>query len=211
MTEHYERLQDGFATIYLTLASVVIALALEKLFDRMVTVAPFPPVDPAGVLTWVQGGIVLVVAFTMFIMVSYLVLALRWDIGVVDAGMPFLLLILLAAVITTIGRGAGTAFFFIAAVGQGSGGLAFLQILREAGRNSVNDEILARSDYAAAFTMGTVSWVVPLSAAILLQIGIIGARGAVAGAVLLLASLVGLLWTFSRSWWRAMDPEAATS
>lgn len=205
MTTQYEQLQEGFATIYLTLSSVVIALALEKLFDRIVAVAPLPPVDAAGALIWLQGGIVLVVAFMMFVMVSYLVLALRWEIGVMDAAMPFLLLILLAAVITAIGRGAGTAFFYIAAVGQGTGGLGLFQILREAERYPVNREFLARSDYTVAFAVGILSSLVPLVFAILLHIGLIGAYGALIGAALFFAILLALLWTFSRTWWTAME------
>lgn len=42
MPTRYEEVQSGFATVYLTLASVVIALALEKLFDRMVAAMPRP-------------------------------------------------------------------------------------------------------------------------------------------------------------------------
>lgn len=46
----YERIQEGFSTVYLTLSSVVIALVLEKLFDRMMVVAPLPPVGLPGAL-----------------------------------------------------------------------------------------------------------------------------------------------------------------
>ncbi len=200
MTTQHDRARSGFATVYLTLASVVIALALEKLSDRMVAVAPFPPIDAAGALTWLQGGIVLVVAFTMFIIVSYVVLALRWDFGLLDAAAPFVLIIILAAVIAAIGLGAEPAFFYVAAVGQGTGGLALLQILREAAQDPVNDEILAESDYTATFVLGTTASVLPLIVAVLLHTGRLDVLGAAVGATLMLACLLALLWSFSRSW-----------
>jgi hypothetical protein len=205
MPTRYEEVQTGFATVYLTLASVVIALALEKLFDRLVAVAPLPPTDAAGILTWLQGGIVLVVAFAMFVMASYLVLALRWDFGILDAAAPFLLLVLLGAIITSIDHGREAAFFYIAAVGQGAGGLTVFQVLREAARNPVNDEILARSDYTWTFALGIFSSVAPLVVGVLLHTGTIGMRGASVGASVLLVSLLALLRVFSRSWWRAIQ------
>jgi hypothetical protein len=119
--------------------------------------------------------------------------------------MPFLILILLAAVITSIDQGREVAFFYIAAVGQGTGGLTAFQVLREAARNPVNEEILARSDYTSTFAFGIFSSVVPLIVAILLHTGTIGVRGALIGATLMLVSLLALLRVFSRSWWQAIQ------
>lgn len=204
MSMQYERLQEGFATVYLTLVSVIIALALEKLFDRMVAVAPLPPADLAGALTWLQGGALLVGAFAMFVISSYLVLALRWDIGVLDAAAPFLLLIVLAAAITAVGHGDGKAFFYIAALGQFGGGQALAQILREAEDNPANAAVLGMSDLRTTYLAGTVSWVVPLVTAVLLHVGLIGAVGAVVGASILLLAMLALVQTFSDSWWQAV-------
>lgn len=205
MPDPYERLQEGFATVYLTLNSVVIALVLEKLFDRMVAVAPLPPGNLFGVLVWLQGALLLVVAFAMFIITAYFVLALRWEIGVVDAVGPFLLLIVLAAAITAIGEGEGTAFFFIAGVGQASGGALFAQIIREAERNPENREILERTTYTWIHVVGLTESAAALLTAVLLYAGVIGAPGAVIGAGFLLVSMLALVYAFTRSAWRVIS------
>lgn len=208
MPTDYERLQEGLGAIYLTLNSVVIALALEKLFDRMVLVAPLPPGDMAGVLIWLQAAALLVAAFAMFIIASYTVLALRWDISVLDAAGPFAILLILAAAITAVGSGTGLVFFYIAASGQFFGGRVLAQILREAEAQPANRPVLDRVDLKATFVAGTVSWVAPLVTAVLLHIGVIGTVGAVVGAALLLASMLALVIIFAGSWWRAIRPLA---
>lgn len=204
MTNQYERLQEGFATIYLTLSSVVIALALEKLFDRMVSVALLPPTDLPGTLIWLQGAVILLIAFCIFIISAYFTLALRWEIGVFDAAAPFLLLILLAGAITAIGRGNGTVFFYLAAVGQGSGIWVITQVVREARRNPANHGILHRSDFTGTYIAGTATAVIPALTGALLQVGAVGVRSAVAGASLLLLGMVAVIITFTRSVWQAI-------
>ncbi|NIP79266.1 MAG: hypothetical protein GWM90_08665, partial [Gemmatimonadetes bacterium] len=127
MPKQVERIHHEFSTVYLTLTSVVIALALEKLLDRMAAVAPLPPTDPDGLLVWLLGGTLFVTTFTIWLLSSYLVLALRWDIGLLDATGPFFILVLISTAVTTIGR-SSIAFFYIAAMGQGSGYALFRQI-----------------------------------------------------------------------------------
>lgn len=196
-----ERLQEGFATVYLTLSSVIIALVLEKLFDRMVAVAPLPPADLSGVLVWLQGALLLVVAFSMFIITAYFVLALRWEIGVADAGGPFVLLIVLAAAITAIGRGAGPAFFYIAGLGQAFGGVVFAQVVREAGRDPRNHEVLDRSDLTWTYILGFTESAIALVTAVLLHLGMIGVGGAAIGTGILLTCMLTLIYMFARSAW----------
>jgi hypothetical protein len=204
MTSQYERLQEGFATIYLTLSSVVIALALEKLFDRMVSVAPLPPTDLPGTLIWLQGAVILLVAFCIFVISAYFALALRWEIGVFDAAAPFFLLILLAGAITAIGQGRGTAFFYIAALGQSSGFGVITQVLREARRNPANHEILHRSDFTGTYVAGAATVVIPAATGALLHLGAVGAMGAVVGASFLLLGMLAIVSTFTRSVWHSI-------
>ncbi len=143
-------------------------------------------------------------AFCMFIITAYIVLALRWDISAVDAAAPFLLLIVLAAAITAIGEGDGRAFFYIAGLGQAAGGLIFAQVIREARRNPVNREILDRSDFTLLYAAGFSESAIALLTAVLLHVGIIGIRGAVAGAGLVLLSMLALTYAFVRSGWRVI-------
>lgn len=203
MPGHIERLHREFSAVYLTLSSVVVALALEKLLDRMTTVAPLPPGGPDGLLIWLFGAVLFVTTFAIWILSSYTVLALRWDIGVLDAAGPFFILVLLGAAIATIGRSA-VAFFYIAAVGQGSGYLLLRQILAEARRYPVNAPLLEHSDYRATYIAGLLSAAAPLATAVLLQTGAIGVGGAVVGAALLLLTLFVIIGTFARSWWGAI-------
>ena len=203
MPSHIERLHRQFSAVYLTLSSVVVALALEKLLDRMAIVAPLPPGDVDGLLVWLLGVVLFVTTFAIWILSSYTDLALRWDIGVLDAAGPFFILVLLGAAVATIGRSA-VAFFYIAALGQGSGYVLLRQILAEARRYPVNDPLLKHSDYRATYVAGLLSTAVPLATAVLLQAGAIGVRGAVVGAAVLLLTLFVIVGTFSRSWWGAV-------
>jgi hypothetical protein len=209
MPNHGERVRREFSAVYLTLSSVVVALALEKLLDRMTTVAPLPPDSPDGFLIWLSGATLLFTTFGIWLIASYLVLGLRWDIGLLDAAGPFAILVLLSVAIATIGR-SWAAFFYVATLGQGSGYLIIRRVLTEARRDPVNEPLLTESDYGRTFAFGALSTVIPLVTAVLLHTGAIGSVGAVVGVALLLLTVIAVVVTFSQAWWRALVAVGAT-
>jgi hypothetical protein len=205
MAARAERLEEGFQTVYLTLFSMVIALVLEKLIDRVGALTGLWPLDDQALLVWLQAGSLFLTALLMWLMVSYLVLALRFDFKLVDAAVPFFLIVLCSVVIASIGERNGLPFFYLAAVGQGTGLINFPRFMRMAARYAENAVILRHSDYGLFLGLGVASAVVPLAAALMLQAGWMGLRGAVWGTGLLALITVGLILSFSSSWWRSIQ------
>ena len=73
MATHAEEVQQGFPTVYLTLTSIIIALAVEKLIDRIQGLEGLLQFDALAVLTWFQASVVFAVALLMFVLASYIV------------------------------------------------------------------------------------------------------------------------------------------
>lgn len=204
MAARAEQLEEGFQTVYLTLFSMVIALVLEKLIDRVGSMPGLWPLDDQALLIWLQAGSLFVTALLMWLMVSYTVLALRFDFKLVDAAVPFFLIVLCSLVIASIGERDGLPFFYLAAVGQGTGLVNFPRFMRMAARYPENTAVLRHSDYGRFLGLGVASVVVPLAAAIALQAGWMGLGGAVWATGVLVLVLLGLILSFSGAWWHSI-------
>lgn len=208
MATHARRLEEGFPTIYLTLYSIVIALALEKLIDRVQGLAAWP-LDAERLLIWLLAGGLFTTVFLMWLLASYTVLALRWDLSWIDAVTPFFVLVLFSAAIASIGHGRGEAFFIIAAVGQGTGNVVFRQVMREAAERPENEVILRNMDWRWFYLFGALTFVVPATGSIGLLTGVLGLEGALWFAGLLLVLMVATTVSFGRTWWRSVRMAAA--
>ena len=205
MATHAEQVQQGFPTVYLTLTSIVIALAVEKLIDRIQGLEGLLQLDAFAVLTWLQAGVVFVVALLMFVLASYIVVGFRLDFRLQDAVMPFLVLIMVSVVIATIGQGPEPLFFYIGGLGQATGFIFFRTTLQRAGRHPENELLLRHADYRLTYLLTAASAVIPLVTAVLLTTDSIGSTAAILATALMLICMSALTVSFVTDWWRSLE------
>jgi len=62
LTSHQNELRKHFPTVYLTLISILVALAVEGLLERMYELPSLYVLSSSSVLTWLQISIVLEIA-----------------------------------------------------------------------------------------------------------------------------------------------------
>jgi hypothetical protein len=141
----------------------------------------------------------------MWLILAYLVIALRFDLRLWDAVLPFFLIVLVSVAIASIGEGNGLLFFYIMAAGQITGLVNFPRMMRLAARYPENEPVLSHSDYRLVYALGGVSAALPLATAIMLQSDWVGTRGAAVSMGLLDVVFVALALSFSRAWWNAID------
>jgi len=205
MATHAEEVQQGFPTVYLTLTSIIIALAVEKLIDRIQGLEGLLQFDALAVLTWLQAGVVFAVALLMFVLASYIVVGFRLDFRLQDAATPFFVLIMVSVVIATVGRGPEPLFFYIGALGQGTGLIFLKTTLQRAERHPENELLLRHADYRLTYLLTSASAMIPLVAAILLTTKSVGINGAILATALMLICLVALTVAFATDWWRSLE------
>ena len=205
MASHTEQARESFATIYLTLTGIIIALAVEKLIDRVQGLEGLLQLNALAALTWLQAGVIFVVAILMFVLAAYIVVGFELDFRLQDAATPFLVLVLISVAIALVGRGAEPAFYFVAALGQGTGYMFFKKTLRLARRYQENEALLRHADFRGTNALTLASAIIPLGAAVLLSSGLVGVSGALASTALMLVCLVALAIVFAEEWWRSFE------
>lgn len=199
-----ERIRSGFPNLNLVLVSIVVALALEKLIDHMIRLDDLWSLSGITVLIWLQAASMLVVALTFWLVGSYTILTLRWDIGLEDAAGPFFFLVVMNVAIALIGPHANPAFFYVFATGNGAGMLAFMWSLKRASRHPENQDVLRHSKYRRVYVLTAGTVLVSLMTAALLQNRLIGPSGAAAAMLAVLALSLAMVGAFSKAWWRAV-------
>lgn len=88
-------LQKHFPTIYLTLVSILVALAVESLLGRMAQIPTLFVASANGVLHWLQISLVLLVSAQFWWVIARWATTLPWAFGFFDAIAPLVLLVLL--------------------------------------------------------------------------------------------------------------------
>lgn len=106
-----DRLQNHFATLYVTYYSIVIALVAERLLSHLDGLGVlWGDISSVTALIWVQALVIVVVAGNSWYITVHWVFERPWRFGYFDAIGPLLTLVIISLAIEPIGRDAG-AFF----------------------------------------------------------------------------------------------------
>lgn len=108
-----------FPSVYLTLISVLQAIALESLVDQQ-SILDYS-LDLGGVVLFLESMLALHVIFNIWISYALVVIPLRWTFDVTDFAIPFLIAILEYTAIKTLGRWDSQILFAMVAAGYASG------------------------------------------------------------------------------------------
>lgn len=108
-----------FPSVYLTLISVLQAIALERLITQQ-SVLDYS-FDATGLILVLQSLLALHVIFNIWISYALVVIPLRWTFDVTDFALPFLIAILEYTAIETLGRWNNLILFTVVMIGYASG------------------------------------------------------------------------------------------
>ena len=101
--QHEPSLREHFSSVYLALAAVVVALAVERLLGRFHEVSDLQSYAANPVLVWIQFAIVIGFASLYWWVTARWAISLRWRLGLFDAVYPLAFLVLIDFVIASIG------------------------------------------------------------------------------------------------------------
>lgn len=196
MQEIQARIKEMFPSIYLTLVSMIQAIALEALFSHAQELDVLWSRTAAGVSTWLQVFFTFHVIFYTWLVYSQGVVAMRWVLGFRDAFFPFAIGALEFLVIATTGPDTVPLWFGAAGLAFLTGAWVFGFGIQRARQESENREVTAR--ISVTRVMGPIAALaaICLIAAVLSQIGIAGPR-----AILLLAVLSNSLMVVATILW----------
>jgi hypothetical protein len=200
MNEIEERLKTNHAAVFLTLVSVVVALALEDLLSQVRESPVLWQADAAAVRLWIKVFLALQAAFAMWVAYSAFILSLRWILGVWDAVQVFFLAIFLYVFNTVAFFEAGHILLYTAALYALSGSGVLLTNLRRASHYPENQEILRRGAYRSTLWCGVANGGAALVFAILVHTRTAGVIAESAFGVGMIIGLSIWLWFFMQAW-----------
>jgi len=112
LTRH---IRDNHPQVYLTLVSIIVALALEDLFSQVRNIYAAGGPEVTTVLLWLQIAGAFFAAFNVWVGYCHILITSRWVLGIWDALSVMSLLIILFLINSTVG--ASTAAWWLFAVG----------------------------------------------------------------------------------------------
>lgn len=116
-------IRDNHPQVYLTLVSIIVALALEDLFSQVRGIYSVPASDVSTVLLWLQIAGAFFAAFNVWVGYCHILITSRWILGIWDALSVTSLLIFMFVLNSTVGASTGAwwlgttgVLLFVAAV-----------------------------------------------------------------------------------------------
>jgi hypothetical protein len=103
LTSPENELRKHFPTVYLTLISILVALAVESLLDRMHELPHLLTFSSSAILNWIQITIVLLIAALFWWVIARWASTLPWVFGFFDALAPLVLLVVLHFLAQSVG------------------------------------------------------------------------------------------------------------
>lgn len=204
MRDRLQEVRGKLWSVYVTLVSIVVALALENLVGQARTMGALWEWQRGSLLTWLQAILVFLMALNFWIMSTYLALALRWDISVRDAAGSLLFLFILNGLIATMGPAAEPTFFWIFGVGNTAAGFVILDVLHRSDRLARNGAFLARFRFRRGVAAAILMVGIGLGVGLLVQLGAGGLALATAATAAIIPLSLWILGEFSASWWQAL-------
>lgn len=119
LTSPENELRKHFPTVYLTLISILIALAVESLLDRMHELPHLFTFSSPAILNWIQITIVLLIAALFWWVIARWASTLPWASGFFDALAPLVLLVVLHFLAQSVGTSPDQWFGALGAVAIG--------------------------------------------------------------------------------------------
>ncbi|HSM36456.1 MAG TPA: hypothetical protein VK837_08685 [Longimicrobiales bacterium] len=116
-----EKALTQFPAVYLTLVSVVQAIALEVLVARVVAVRPAFALSADAVIVWLEVVLLVLTIFYGWVSYTLLVTLAQWVLRAFDFAAAFSVGLMQFVAIGFIGPGSFTAFCSMVAVGFGFG------------------------------------------------------------------------------------------
>jgi hypothetical protein len=96
-------LRKHFPTVYLTLISILVALAVEGLLERINELPQLFAMSPSAILYWLEISIVLSIAALFWWVIARWVFTFPWVFGFFDALAPLILLMVLHFLAQSVG------------------------------------------------------------------------------------------------------------
>jgi hypothetical protein len=205
MSEIEERLKTNHATVFLTLVSVVVALALEDLLSQIRASPTLWQADADAFRLWLKVFLALEAAFILWVAYCSLVLSLRWVLGVWDAAQVFFLAIFLYVFNSVAFLEAGHLLLYAAALFTFSGNGVLLSNIRRASRFPENEDVLRRGSYRSTLVFGVVLGAATLGFAILVHTQTAGVIAESAFVMIFCTAFFIWLWFFMRAWRRSVS------
>ena len=153
--------KEMFPSVYLTLLSMIQALALEALWSAVNERSHLWEGGPGTVSAWLQVTATAQTIFFVWIAFTLLVIRLRWAVSVWDSAIPFVLGFAQFALVALIAPGRMHLWFFVASATAAFGVWGNYALTREALREPENVEVIAaygRTGHLAAYGP-LVAWV----------------------------------------------------
>ena len=97
-------LREHFPTVYLTLISILVALAVEGLLERIDELPQLFVVSPSAILSWLEISIVLSIAALFWWVIARWASTFPWAFAFFDALAPLVLLMALHFLAQSVGR-----------------------------------------------------------------------------------------------------------
>jgi hypothetical protein len=116
-----KHIRDNHPSVYLTLVSIIVALALEDLFSLVRDMHAVAAPETGAVLLWLQIVGAFGAALGVWVGYCHILITTRWILGIWDALSVMSLLILLFAINTSVGA-ENPAWWFLALGMHGLGG-----------------------------------------------------------------------------------------
>jgi hypothetical protein len=205
MSDLEPSLKANHAAVYLTLVSVVVALAFEDLLSQVRESPDLWKADAAAVRLWLKVSVAFVAAFGLWVGYSSLVVSLHWILGIWDAAQVFLLAVFLYALNSLAFFDTGHPLLYVGGLFISSGNVVLLANLKRAQRYRENRVILERSSYRSPLAFGFMLGGVALLLAVYSHARL---ASPVAESAFHLAFSVGLfVWLslFVRAWRRSVS------
>ena len=191
-----KHIRDNHPSVYLTLVSIIVALALEDLFSLVRDIYGVGVPETGAVLLWLQIVGAFGAALSVWVGYCHILITTRWILGIWDALSVMSLLIVLFVINTTVGVENPAWWFFAMGALPLAGGIILYINLRRAATEPgvVNDALPAPNNGLIYFTMCLAS--------INLLFGLLVITGA-AATELFAAVVVAGVFSWSFLWVRA--------
>ena len=176
MAEIALRVRTHFPGVYITLISIVVALAMENLVSELRGLRGSGSLLDTAIV-WSQAFAVFAVVVTVWTGSSLGALTLRWLPRIFDLAGPLVLLVLINLGIAAIGAEAPHRFLYVAAAGSFLGFLTIRSLNTRAAQSRENRELLGvfgPGQWRVHAALGAFS----LLAAALVQAGTLSGGGA---------------------------------
>jgi hypothetical protein len=156
-------LRRNFPAVYVTMLSIVVALAAEGLLAKLDGIDTLFEISGASLLIWTQGALVLVLAALFWWVTVRWAVSFPWRFGISDALGPLGLLVAVHFLVTAIGTGGGRWFGAQGLIAAG-GSIIYLANARRAIALSGFPDAPSRTALLIPATIGVVSGMAALVA-----------------------------------------------